>query len=160
MVSLKKLKKPRKNQQKQWFERLIGVTEKLKTNKFYRILSYIFRKLFWFLLIATLVYQFILFYGNRTEINEKDTQKIKAYEAVLSTLKPATPLIDQKRRLILDEIETAKSDDKITVSEFVKIEGMYKSLENTLMDLVLVSLDNKANANQVDENSVSQDKGK
>lgn len=154
MTDIKKPKKRQKSAYIQWFERVLSVNRKLKTNKAYRFLSYIARKLFWFLLILTVLYWGITFYGNNTEIGASDSAKLDGYETLLVILEPATPLIEKRRGLLLSEIAQARSDGEVTVSEFVRIEGMYKDLENALMDLVVISLANKK-ANDSD----NQDKG-
>lgn len=154
MADLKKPKKNQKSTYKQRFERVLGVTDKIKNNKAYRFLSYISRKLFWFLLILTILYWGIVFYGDNTEIGADDNAKLDGYEALLVVLEPATPLIEERRALILTEIVQAKSDGEVTVSEFVEIESMYKDLEDTLMDLVVMSL-----ANKKADDSANQDKG-
>lgn len=154
MADLKKPKKNQKSAYKQRFERVLGVTDKIKNNKAYRFLSYISRKLFWFLLILTILYWGIVFYGDNTEIGADDNAKLDGYEALLVVLEPATPLIEERRALILTEIVQAKSDGEVTVSEFVEIESMYKDLEDTLMDLVVMSL-----ANKKADDSANQDKG-
>lgn len=154
MADLKKPKKNQKSTYKQRFERVLGVTDKIKNNKAYRFVSYISRKLFWFLLILTILYWGIVFYGNNTEIGADDNAKLDGYEALLVVLEPATPLIEERRALILTEIVQAKSDGEVTVSEFVEIESMYKDLEDTLMDLVVMSL-----ANKKADDSANQDKG-
>lgn len=154
MADLKKPKKNQKSSYKQRFERVLGVTDKIKNNKAYRFVSYISRKLFWFLLILTILYWGIVFYGDNTEIGADDNAKLDGYEALLVVLEPATPLIEERRALILTEIVQAKSDGKVTVSEFVEIESMYKDLEDTLMDLVVMSL-----ANKKADDSANQDKG-
>lgn len=154
MADLKKPKKNQKSAYKQRFERVLGVTDKLKNNKAYRFLSYISRKLFWFLLILTILYWGIVFYGDNTEIGAADNAKLDGYEALLVVLEPATPLIEERRALILTEIAQAKSDGEVTVSEFVEIESMYKDLEDTLMELVVISL-----ANKKADDSANQDKG-
>lgn len=154
MADFKKPKKNQKSAYKQRFERVLGVTDKIKNNKAYRFVSYISRKLFWFLLILTILYWGIVFYGDNTEIGADDNAKLDGYEALLVVLEPATPLIEERRALILTEIVQAKSDGKVTVSEFVEIESMYKDLEDTLMDLVVMSL-----ANKKTDDSANQDKG-
>lgn len=154
MADLKKPKKNQKSAYKQRFERVLGVTDKIKNNKAYRFVSYISRKLFWFLLILTILYWGIVFYGDNTEIGADDNAKLDGYEALLVVLEPATPLIEERRALILTEIVQAKSDGEVTVSEFVEIESMYKDLEDTLMDLVVMSL-----ANKKADDSANQDKG-
>ena len=154
MADLKKPKKNQKSAYKQRFERVLGVTDKIKNNKAYRFVSYISRKLFWFLLILTILYWGIVFYGDNTEIGADDNSKLDGYEALLVALEPATPLIEERRALILTEIVQAKSDGEVTVSEFVEIESMYKDLEDTLMDLVVMSL-----ANKKADDSANQDKG-
>lgn len=154
MADLKKPKKNQKSTYKQRFERVLGVTDKIKNNKAYRFVSYISRKLFWLLLILTILYWGIVFYGDNTEIGADDNAKLDGYEALLVVLEPATPLIEERRALILTEIVQAKSDGEVTVSEFVEIESMYKDLEDTLMDLVVMSL-----ANKKADDSANQDKG-
>lgn len=154
MADLKKPKKNQKSAYKQRFERVLGVIDKIKNNKAYRFVSYISRKLFWFLLILTILYWGIVFYGDNTEIGADDNAKLDGYEALLVVLEPATPLIEERRALILTEIVQAKSDGEVTVSEFVEIESMYKDLEDTLMDLVVMSL-----ANKKADDSANQDKG-
>ena len=157
MAELKKPKKIQESAHVRWFEGFIDKTNRLKNNRVYALISYIFRKAFWFLLILMVIYYLIVFYGNTAKVDTDDQLKIDAYESVLAELKPATPLIEKQRELLLTEIMMAKSDQKITVSEFVKIQGMYDALEESLMLMVASSIKNQAS--EKNSNETSKEKG-
>ena len=114
----------------------------LKKNWLIAAFFYVIKKLFWLCVFISLAYLLIQLYGDTATINEDEKEKLEGYKTVMMILNPANEQVNKGKDDLLSSIAAAESDGKVTVSEFVEIEGKYRRLEEFLMKLAVARSSN------------------